>query len=385
LKLIISRYFLYSFIALEVLLLPKLLPSELYAQIEYQKFILYFIPFFLLGAPSGYVYFKYNENKDYFHSLLLFGFLFGVIISLLLFLLNKNILFSIAGLLMILFFIMEQKVKTEKEFFLALSIKPFISIMLLVLSYSIFVKLFDTKSLEILYYSIFMAFIVWSLVAIIRINKKIFTVKVAFFEYKQLVQKGFLINIATLLLMVFFFIDRYFTKEYYYNYLASYSFSYNLIQFVILALTTVSYVNVINIGENIKKIEYSFIKQKIKKAYLIFCILFIIFIGFLFILNNFYYFKDFILISIILCFFIGIFYSMNSIASLAQYLDFQKEISMMILLIVVLNYSISYIMTIYNVPYLYLLIKSGILLNIYSLYLYLKIKKELTFMVNNIE
>ncbi|PHO10272.1 hypothetical protein CPG37_04295 [Malaciobacter canalis] len=377
-KLIISRYFLYSFIALEVLLLPKFLPQELYAQIEYEKFILYFIPFFLFGAPSGYVYFKYNENKDYFNSLIVFGVIFGVIVSLLVSIIYNNILFGFAGLLMTLFLIIEQKVKTEKQFFLALSIKPFISIVLLIMSYLVYINYFDKVNLEILYYSIFTAFIIWCIIIFIKIKEKfIFISKVSFFEYKELLKKGFLINVATLLLMIFFFIDRYFTKEYYIDYLASYSFSYNLIQFVILALTTVAYVNVVNIGENIKKIKYSDIKQKIQKTYLVFFILFIIFLLFLFILNNFYDFKDFILISLILCFFFGTFYSINSVASLAQYLDFQKEISFVMLIIVILNYVSSYLMSIYEVDYTYLLIKSGILINFYSVFLYSKVKSKL--------
>lgn len=382
-KLIISRYFLYSFIALEVLFLPKFLSQELYAQIEYQKFILYFVPFFLFGAPSGYVYFKYNENKDYFNSLIVFGFILGILISLFLSIIYSNILFGIAGLFMTLFLIIEQKVKTEKQFFLALSIKPFISIVLLIMSYLVYINYFDKVNLEILYYSIFTAFIIWCFIIFLKIKEKfIFISKANFFEYKELLKKGFLINVATLLLMIFFFIDRYFTKEYYIDYLASYSFSYNLIQFVILALTTVAYVNVVHIGENIKEIEYKYIKQKIQKAYLVFIILFILFIGFLFILNNFYNFRDFVLISLILCFFIGIFYSMNSIASLAQYLDFQKEISLVMLIIVILNYISSYFMSIFEVEYIYLLIKSGLLLNIYSLFLYVKIKKKVLQMDN---
>ncbi|RXJ83094.1 hypothetical protein [Arcobacter cloacae] len=382
-KLIISRYFLYSFIALEVLLLPKFLPQELYAQIEYQKFILYFIPFFLFGAPSGYVYFKYNENKDYFSSLIVFGFIFGIVVSLFLSIIYSNILLGVTGLFMTLFLIIEQKVKTQKEFFLALSIKPFISIVLVIFSYLAYINYFDKVNLEILYYSIFIAFIIWCLIISVKIKEKfIFISKASFFEYKKLLQKGFLINVGTLLLMLFFFTDRYFTKEYYNDYLASYSFSYNLIQFVILALTTVAYVNVVNIGENIKKIRFSDIKQKIQKAYLVLFILFILFIGFLFILNNFYDFKDFILISVVLCFFIGIFYSMNSVASLAQYLDFQKEISLVMFVIVLLNYIFSYFMSVYKIEYIYILIKSGVLLNIYTLFLYVKVKKKVVQMVN---
>ena len=66
LKLIFYRYFMYSFLAVEVLLLPLFLEKELYATFEYYKFIIFFVPFFMLGSPSGYLYYKYNHKEEYF-------------------------------------------------------------------------------------------------------------------------------------------------------------------------------------------------------------------------------------------------------------------------------------------------------------------------------
>lgn len=375
-KLILSRYFLYSFIALEVLLLPKFLSQELYAQIEYQKFILYFIPFFLFGAPSGYVYFKYNQNKDYFSSLIVFGFIFGVIVSLLLSLVYDNFLLGIAGLFMTFFLIIEQKVKTEKEFFLALSIKPFISIVLLIFSYLVFIDYLDNVSLEILYYSIFIAFIVWSFFVFTRIKENfIFISKASFLEYKKLLQKGFLINVGTFLIMVFFFTDRYFTKEYYPDFLASYSFSYNLIQFIVLALTTIAYRNTVSIGEKIKTVDRYFIKKQLFFAYKVFSILFILFFIFTYILSFYYDFISLIPISLILGLFIGNFFTVSSISSIAQYKDLQLHITITMLFILCANIAISYTIVFYNINYIYLVLKTGLLLSLYSLILVLLVSK----------
>jgi len=53
---------MYSFIAIEVILLPLILPEDVYVQVEYGKFVLFFMPFLLIGAPSGYAYYKIKKK-----------------------------------------------------------------------------------------------------------------------------------------------------------------------------------------------------------------------------------------------------------------------------------------------------------------------------------
>lgn len=377
LGLIVSRYFLYIFIAIEVLFLPKIVSNEIYVQIEYQKYILFMLPFILLGAPSGYVYFKYNHKKEYYNSLLFFGILIGMVLSLYIYIDFKNLLFAITSLIMILFLIIEQKLKTDKKFFLSLSVKPLISVNIILiasLSFFNYIELFD--SINILYYSIIISFSIWISLFFIKKEKNVLkdTTKPLFSEYKLLIKKGFYINLNTILIMTFFFSDRYFTKEYYYEYLGSYSFSYNLSQFVILSLSTIAYVNVVKIGENIKSLNLDYIKGELNKTFKIFIVLFIFFVFFIIIVNNFYSFNNLIEISLIICLFLGIFHSFGAISSLAQYLDFQKELTTLMFCILMVNFVLSYILSHLNIHYLILLTKSGILLTIYSIYFYFKLK-----------
>ncbi|NOQ31667.1 MAG: hypothetical protein GQ570_11150 [Helicobacteraceae bacterium] len=368
-KVILSRYFLYVFIGLEVLLLPVLLPRELYVEIEYNKFILYFIPFLLFGANSGYVYFKYNKNKDYFYSLIFFASIYFAVVACIIYFLTSNFLFSLASFFIVIFMIMEQKVKTEKYFFLAMSIKPLISLSLLALASLTYYNLYSFN-LDILYYAVLLAFCIWLLFVVILLkNKLIVDFNIKFKFYVKLIKKGFLINIGTLLLMVIFFTDRYFTKEYYNDYLATYSFSYNLVQFIIIALTTLAYVNVVEIGEKIKSLDILFLKQKLLYSYKIFGLLYVLFIGFIFIINDFYSFQDLVVISLLMGFFLGSFYSINSLASVAIYKDLLPQVTQFLFLVMLINLLSSNILVNYEINYIFFIIKSGILLNAYSMYL----------------
>jgi len=366
-SLIIARYFMYSLIALEVLLLPKILPIEVYTEIEYYKFILYFMPFLLFGANSGFVYFKYNDDEDYFTSLLAIGTIYFTFISMGLYIYTDSLLFAISTLVIALFMIVEQRVKTEKEFMLAMSIKPIISLALIILSTMYFYNIISTVSVSFLYYSIILAFTIWVSIVLYKLKDTIIVDKVVKIKYFfKLIQKGFLISVGTLLLMTLFFTDRYFTKEFYPEYLASYSFSYNLIQFIVLALATIAYTNTVSIGESIKSIDIGFIKKQLLFAYKVFFILLISFSIFIYVLSFYYDFISFVAISLIMGLFIGNFFTINSIGSISQYKDFQLNTTIFMFIIVCLNVLISYVMVEYGIEYIYLIIKTGILLSVYS-------------------
>jgi hypothetical protein len=368
-KLIISRYFLYSVIVLEVLVLPKILPENIYTEIEYYKFLLYFTPFLLFGASSGYVYYKYNQNSDYFTSLLVFGFIHTVLLAIGVYIFTSNLFLSVGMFIIVLFILIEQRAKTEKEFMLAMSIKPIISLCLLFISFLYFYDYLQTPTVNILYYAMLMAFILWFSLVYFRIRKKfIIDYSIEIKQYFKLISKGFFISVGTLILMAIFFTDRYFTKEYYPDYLLTYSFSYNIVQFIILALTTIAYTNTISIGENIEKNSYLLLKQKLIQAYKLFLFLYIFFVAFVLLLSLYYDFSGFIVISLIMGLLIGNFYTVNSIGSIAQYNDFQTEMTKVIFVLFLVNYFLSYAFVKLEVDYVYLILKTGFFLNVYSFY-----------------
>ncbi len=375
LKLIFYRYFMYSFLAIEVLLLPLFLEKEFYATFEYYKFIIFFIPFLMLGSPSGYIYHKYNHKKEYFNELLLFGFIHCLLILPFLWIFFDNVLFLVLCLLMTISLFVEHKLQTQRMFILALGLKPMISIFLIISFLLIYFNFVDEITINILFLLMLSSFLVWLIISFRKINfEKNQKLKIK--NYFLMIKKGFPINAGTLLIMLYFFCDRFIAKEYYNEYLASYSLSYNLIQFILLALSTLAYVNVVDVGEKYSNINLDFFKKKIFHSYKIFFILLLFFIFFILIVSMFYHFSNLILYSLIMGVLLGNYFTINSLSSIALYLDFFKKIVKMMLYLFILNLVLSYIFIFFKIDYVYYLIKTGILLNLSALYfLYLSVNK----------
>lgn len=366
---------MYSFLAVEVLLLPLFLEKELYASFEYYKFIIFFVPFFMFGSPSGYIYYKYNHKEEYFGELLLFGFIHCLLVLPFLWIYFDNELFLVLCLLMTISLFVEHKLQTQRTFILALALKPMISIFLIFSFFLTYFNFVDKVTINMLFLLMLLSFLSWLFISFRNIsfdkNEKL---KIK--NYFLLIKKGFPINAGTILIMLFFFCDRFIAKEYYNEYLASYSLSYNLIQFILLALSTLAYVNVVDVGEKCDNIDLDFLKDKILYSYKIFFILLVFFIFFILIISSFYPFPNLILYSLIMGILLGNYFTINSVSSIALYLDFFSKIVKIMLYLFILNLILSYIFIFFKIDYVYFLIKTGILLNFSALYfLYLSINR----------
>lgn len=365
---IVSRYALYSLIALEVLLLPLALPNQLYAEIEYYKFLVFFFPFCLLGAHSGFIYFKFTEKQDRFSSLLLYGGLHFFIVATVAFIFTQELFLLIACVLMGLMLILEQKAQVNKHFILALSAKPLISSCLIVLSGLIYFEYLVVSGEAALLISVLVAFLLW-LILLKLYLREIFARKQVgkISEYFELIKKGYPLNFATLILMAMFFIDRYVTKEYYPELLPSYSFSFNIIQFVILALTTIGYVNTVKVGEELDSINFKQVLLKLKYTYKIFVVLLGLFAIFVYGLSFFYELDGFVLLSMIMAVLIGNFFCINSVGIVALYKNFHLKTTYALTTVLIFNVIFSYIGVHYQLPQWVLILKTGVLLNCYSI------------------
>ena len=361
------------------MLLPKLLPSYEYSELEYYKFIIFMFPFLLFGSHSGYLYYRFTVKEDRFDSLLLFGtvqlgvfsFIFGVM--------SQSAYYAIAGFLMGIMVIIEQRVQVEKRFTLALAGKPLISVFLMLVAYLSWSDvLSNIGSNKVLLLSVFLGFVAWILIVVFFIRDAV-CVKDGWElnKYFELIKVGFSINVATILLMLTFFLDRYITKQYYPDYLASYSFSYNLIQFVILALTTIGYVNTVKVGEQVDELSFSVLIEKLICTYRVFVFILCLFFVFLYFIRIFYSFEGFILLSVIMSIFIGNFFCINSISSVALYKGFQNKATSMLAIVFFFNVLFSYVLVILNVEHHWVILKTGLLLNIYSVAFLLMSKKRL--------
>lgn len=367
---------MYSFLAVEVLLLPLFLEKEIYATFEYYKFIIFFVPFFMLGSPSGYIYYKYNHKEEYFGELLLFGFIHCLLILPFVWIYFNNLLFLMLCLLMTISLFVEHKLQTQKMFILALGLKPVISIFLIFSFFLIYFKFVDEVTINILFLLMLLSFLTWLFISFKNISFDM-NEKLKIKNYFLLIKKGLPINAGTVLIMLFFFCDRFIAKEYYNEYLASYSLSYNLIQFILLALSTLAYVNVVDVGEKCDNINLDFLKEKILHSYKIFFILLLLFIFFILIVSMFYPFPNLILYSLIMGILLGNYFTINSLSSIALYLDFFREIVKLMLYLFILNLILSYIFIFFKLDYVYILVKTGILLNLSAFYFLYLVKLEI--------
>ncbi|OCQ20174.1 hypothetical protein A7985_17225 [Pseudoalteromonas luteoviolacea] len=376
-KTIISRYALYSLIAIEVLLMPYLVSSEFYIELEYYKFIVFFFPFVLVGAQSGFLYYNYTEKQDKFITLLLFGAIHALFCSLVFYNYSGQFLYSVSAFLMVMMVIIEQRVQVARHFTLALMVKPLISIFLI--GFASLSYFYPSLGFEkIIFIGAFLStFIIWSSAAFFSLRDKLNFREVGTLkDYTNLIKKGFFINVSTLLLMGMFFLDREIIKEYHPDFIGTYSFSFNISQFVILALTTIGYVNTVNLGESVANIDFDKIFKNLLFTYKIYFVLVVLFLIFISILDKFYEFPDLMLIAMIQVAFVGNFFSINSISAVALYKGMQKKMTAIFFGIFIVNIAFSYIFILNDTVYWAQLLKTGILLNVYSCFLLYSVYKS---------
>lgn len=369
-KVIILRYALYLIIGIEVLLLPKLIPVETYTTLEYYKSLSFLFPFVLLGAGNGYLFSKYSLKKDLYLVLLNQGLLLGLVVSIGFGVYYQSFVIPILFSVTLLFTIMEQKIKTDKNFILSFLFKPLISICLLIFgSLAFFIKV-DFSWSFILLSSFLISLFVWILVGRVNSNILQFRLKLSrtyLKNYIHMVKKGFFATLGTLIISLFLFSDRYFTLHYYKEFLPTYSFGFNISQIVILALTTLSYISTIVIGENLQEMTRNNLRKSLVKSLLIFGGLLILLVCFVFVIQSFYEFEHILYVTLILAFFKGLFYAVSIISPIILYKGYQRKITIYLALLFLINVAGCYFISTQEFNYFGLIIFSGIVLTIYSI------------------
>lgn len=359
---------MYSFLAIEVLVLPAFIEKELYSIFEYYKFIIFSSPFLMFGVSSGFLYCNYSLKSNYFNELVIFGTIYALIVVVpIAWVYFGNILFVVLCFLMVLSVFVEQKLQTQKMFILALGLKPLISIFLVISVAIFYFSGYDGKTINTLFFSMVLAFLLWLLIAYNKLELyKSNNVDIK--KYFIMLKKGFPINAGTILIMLFFFCDRFIAKEYYSADLATYSLAYNLIQFIILALSTLAYTNVVDIGERRHDVNFVFLKNKLLYNYKIFLILLFLFAFFIFGVSSIYNFDNMVCYSLVMAILLGNYFTINTISSIALYLDFFKKIVWVMFFLFLFNAMLSFLFIKFELEYIYFLIKTGVLLNFSALY-----------------
>jgi hypothetical protein len=373
-RVILFRYLLYSVGLIDSLLLPKLFEAKIYAEYEYFKNGVFLFPNVMLGAYSGYMYVRYSKGYDLHKYLFKIGswisFVFGVIFCIYL----NNLFLLIPFLAMNFFIITEQKLKVNKEYILAFTFKPLLSTIVLIvgLVYYYYPSStyhgFNASKLVLIVFSI--SIVVWIILVrdFISSNINFFTFRrIEFLKYWYLVRKIFTGTLASLLFGLLLFFERFMVKNYYPEYLAEYSMSFNISQIIVVILSIFSYISSVELGENHLGLNKEALKSEIITNFFKFCIFLLCFIMAIFAISTFYAeFENLLWMSSILTFSKGIFFFIGIYSPIAVYRDFNTLMLRYIIVIFIFDMLISFLMVQFNIEIKYLLVFNSFLIIAYT-------------------
>lgn len=268
LKTVIGRYLLFGVLGVETLLLPYFLSKEVYGEVEFLKFTAFLAQFALFGAGTGYVVRFLKENvakKDFLtFNFILTAFLHALIVGGIIFIFDCWII-AIISILAIVAITFESVIKVRERYLLAMSFKPILSIVLI---FSLpFMLLLDWQ----LEYYVLMAFLIATVTYMVLTSMKLevgeITAdlrKINLRDYMKNIKSGFMINISTAMVFLFFFIDRAIVRSEFPDRLGDYSLSFSITQLTIVAITAFSYVNLVEFGK--EQSDKTLFKKNIFKA-----------------------------------------------------------------------------------------------------------------------
>ncbi len=379
----IGRYAAYFFMGAEIIMLPFLISDKtVYGNMEYFKAFLSLMPLLLMGFHSGYLRSYYVEKKDLTNSLLVGGgiLLFPLAVGSALYF--KNIVLFFACMSSGLSIFLEKIYQRKEKFLLAILFKPLISTFNILLLYFLFkvFKLGDSLNvLTIVSLSYIISITIFSLPQISELNFRIdFTqLKV---DIQKLILNGFWLNLGTICVNLFLFLDRSFLKENDANALSDYSFAYNISQVLFVFFTSISYINEVKFGESINKFSALIFWKVLSRlfTYLLIGIL-VIGTGYYILLYFFPQFSQGDKFFFVLAPSWGLFFTTGALGVVAQYMGLQRRMSLFLLVITLFNLILFVICQYSKIqisPILWIS-KSGILIVIYSLYLLWSIRRNI--------
>jgi len=370
LKFVITRYIFYSFIALEIVIMPKLLSNELYGEFEYVKYLSSLLPLTLIGAHSGYMQKYYVNSIDSFNSLFVISIILLLFVGILSSVLLNNALYSISVLSIGLSFILEKKLLIENKYTHAILYKPLLSLLFVLITAIVSYIYSDFNSLFVMALSYILAITLILFFAIKNtVFKDIFETKLKnhLTIFISLVKHGFPLNLSTIIFAVFIFTDRFIINYYYNNDLPSYSLSFNFCQLVIVGLSSMNLITSTKIGENYRAHNKKSVKKILVKSITIFSILGFVCACILYTYNV--YFTKFENILTYYFFSLSIngsFFIFGSVSSIIFYYGKQWRMSIIFLIIALLKILTLYILiSFFNLTLYSILIKSIIFMNIF--------------------
>jgi len=374
-KLFIIRYIVNFIIFLEIIYLPIVLSKESYVQIEYFKNIIAFLPILLLGINSGYINSCYRLNIDKRKELLILGIIISLISSFIVYLFTENIFFSIASFCFVFTMAIEKILVVDGYLILSSVYKAFFSIVLI-----LFVSTLDVANSLELYYSlsIIIGFIIWIFFVYLKyknilsfkIAVKLKSISTAFFN---LFKEGFVIAFQSFVLIGYFLFDRWFILNNYPEYIGEYSISFSFAQIVFIALNTIAFSMQKKLGENLHTYTVGKVNNIVKINIIFFVVISIIAFCIIYLVIYYNVFKeygDFLTSFVVILLFYGFYYTLSTYNVIALYSGLSVKLLMLLMIAFLVNILITYMMSLWGMKYIWIIIKSGIILTVSALVTY---------------
>lgn len=368
-KLFAARYAANGIVAVEILLIPLLLNASFYAEFEYFRYLANLGQLALLGAYTGFQYYLYREQRDEYWPLLAVGSALALALALGLGLWFHSLWLVVASFFIIVAVIIERKLQAMRAFVRASMFRSLCSLAVITLVLLEKTLLHGVMTpFTLLGLSSVLGFGIWlglarrERAALLCLGqpRPLFPAR----RYLALIQKGWLINLTTQLLGLFFFADRDLIRRAYTGEFAGYSLAFNVAQLVFVGLNTLAFVAQTDFGENYSKLNKTMLWTELRRAAKVFGVLWA---GGLAACLVYQYlvvgYHGFVTSYLLISGLYGIYFITATIASAALYLDLAR--AMAVLTGACLLLSVGLNLTLFGASggsYVALLVKSGTLL-----------------------
>lgn len=284
LRFLAGRYLLFGILGVETLLLPLFLSKEAYGEVEFLKFTAFLTQFLLIGSATGYIvrYFKEPvEQRDQLTRIFILGAFLQTIVVCVVALSFGYWTVAFLSLFAMLALVFESISKVHENYLLSMSFKPILSLAIISLIPVFLVVQFSVESYVII------GFVITSVIYIglilyrsIQYTGKVVSWKNILFRiwlksYLENIKSGFIVNISTAMIFLFFYVDRAVIRNQFPEFLGDYSLSFSIMQITIVAITAFSYVNIVEFGKSQDNLEELKLKVmgSIRRCMILFCIL----------------------------------------------------------------------------------------------------------------
>ena len=370
---IIGRYLLFGVMAIESLALPYFLSKDMYGEVEFYKYTAFLAQFGLFGAGTGYIARYLKSRISGLTNVFVIGaILQSIMIGLVVGGLVGSWTIATLSVLTVIALVFESIVKVREKYLLAMSFKPILSVGILLLAPLIIFYDISIQGYVLLAFAlatiIYVTIIINVLNMLKRENHEIMSIwRTGFFRiYMENIKAGFVLNISTALMFLFFYIDRAIVRNSFPNLLGDYSLSFSIMQLTIVAITAFSYVNLVEFGkqasDNTQFKQYMF--KSLRRCFLLYITIGMCSIIFAYVAEDFYQYDAVFETTLLMVVLFGFASVLGSLNAAHVYLGSVNVMTILMLITLVISCVLNFIIPLTTLSDYYLLLSKT-----YGLYL----------------